>query len=128
MHKVLIPLVLPDYQGMSRAARDEKSGASRRKGSRDSDGQNNPVEAARGSSRQITIKREKQRKGPMEEFGEEQGLHHLASRKGRPCHHLASPGPHAPVSSLEAGFRELRLQGRMNVQVCSIKCFSTFDG
>ena len=31
------------------------SGASRRKGSRDDDGQNNPAEAARGSSRQITI-------------------------------------------------------------------------
>ncbi|XBJ25254.1 hypothetical protein VPH35_002953 [Triticum aestivum] len=34
---------------------NRQSGASRRKGSRDDDGQNNPAEAARGSSRQITI-------------------------------------------------------------------------
>ncbi|XP_037414673.1 uncharacterized protein LOC119277483 isoform X2 [Triticum dicoccoides] len=33
----------------------QNNGASRRKGSRDDDGQNNPAEAARGSSRQITI-------------------------------------------------------------------------
>jgi len=34
-----------------------------------------------GSKRQFSTNHYKQRKDPMEKFGEEQGLHHLASRK-----------------------------------------------
>ena len=87
-------------------------GASRRKGSRDSDGQNNHVEVARGSSRQITISARIQWKN-------------LVKNK---VSIIWRQGPQAPVSALEAGFSELRLQWRMNVQICSSKGFSTFDG